>query len=644
MKKQFHILMIVTLLSGAVFAQAPEFAWTKQGAGTLRDYSYSVAVDFNGYVYVTGEFFSTSLTFSGLQLTMPGGSGNCDYFLLKMNPQGTPVWGKTGGGTLTDRGYGVEVDAEGGVRATGHYFGSATFGTYNLASTGNLDVMTMRYDTSGTILWLKEGKSVSQVSTRGLTVDSEGNTIIIGYYGSATVDSVRFDNIKITTNGQRDIFIVKYDPAGNAMWGVTGGGLKSSEQGNSVVTDAAGNVYAVGVFYDTATFSGTTLYGAQAEAFLAKYSPSGQLIWVKGMGGAKADDATGVAVDDDGNVFIAGKFDSAATIGGQNVLSAGGTDAFLAKLNSAGVLQWVKVIGGTGADNMDDVGIDRFGNILAAGSFQNTVTFGTTPVTSNGLADVFFLKYDQAGNLGWFKTAGGNDADRISSFKIDGGGNIIGSGAAKGWFKAGVDSFVTAGVEDVIVLKLGTNPVPVELASFSGNVSGNNVVLDWVTSSEMNNFGFDIERSTDAVTYTKIGFIKGNGTTVERNLYTFRDINPGAGTFYYRLRQVDLSGVYSYYQPVSVEISPVYHFALYDNYPNPFNPSTKISYQLAEKTNVSVKVYDILGNELAQLVNTTQEAGVHSTEFNASGFSSGLYIYTISAGSFVQSKKLMFMK
>lgn len=644
MRKRILLYAIVVLLSGSVFAQVPDFAWAKNGAGTLRDYSYSVAVDFNGYVYVTGEFFSTSLNFGGFQLTMPGGSGNCDYYLLKMTPQGIPVWGKVGGGTLTDRGYGVEMDAAGNALVTGHYYGNATFGQYNLVSSGNLDVMTMKYDSSGTILWLKEGKSVSQASTRGLTVDNQGNTIIIGYYGSATVDSVRFDNIKIVTNGQRDIFIVKYDPNGNALWGVTGGGPKSGEQGNALTTDAAGNIYATGIFYDTAVFSGTTVYGALAEAFIAKYSPTGQLIWVKGMGGPKADDATGIAVDASGNVFVAGKFDSVATIGGQQLISAGGTDAFLAKFNSNGEFQWVKVIGGTGADNMDCVKIDRAGNIVAVGSFQNTVTFGSTQVTSNGLSDVFFIKYDAAGNMIWFKTAGGNELDRISSFKLDGGDNIIGSGVTKGWFKAGADSFSTAGVEDVIVLKLGTNPIPVELTSFSGSVSGNSVILNWATASEINNLGFDIERSADAVHYSKIGFVSGNGSTTMKNYYTFCDNSPLYGTFYYRLRQVDFKGVYTYYEPVKINIDPSYSFTLYDNFPNPFNPSTTIKYQVAERRHIMLKVFDLLGNEVAELTNGIRDAGTYEVIFDASKLSSGLYIYTITAGNFTQTKKLILMK
>ncbi len=644
MKLRYVLFVLLILLTGWASAQTPEFAWSKNGKGILRDYTYSVNVDFNGYVYITGETFSANLTFGSLSLTFLSGTGNCDFILGKFDPQGNPVWVKQGGGTLTDRGYGVVTDLSGNVFVTGHYFGTATFGTYTISSSGNLDAMTMKYDSSGTIQWLKEGKSISQVSTRGIARDPQGNIIITGYYGSSTVDSVRFDSVKITTNGQRDIFIVKYDGSGAVQWGRTAGSIKSSEQGNDVATDAAGNIYATGVYYDTASFSGTTLYGALGEAFAAKYTAAGQLVWAKGMGGAKSDDASGIAVDASGNVYVAGRFDSAATFGAQNIIGKGKLDAFLAKFDNNGNFQWVRAIGDTGNDYLYDVEVDQAGNILAVGSYQYLCNFNGTVVTSNGLDDAFAVKFDASGNMIWYKTAGGNDADKLVSMKLDGGNNIIATGSYKGWYKAGVDSFMTMGVEDIVFTKLGNNPVPVELTSFHALQYDGEVRLEWTTATELNNSGFDIEKSADGVNFEKIGFVAGHGSTTQKSVYSFSDKQVRGGTTYYRLRQIDYSGVNFFSHIVEVVIENNFSYALYDNYPNPFNPATRISFSLAEKSAVTLNLYNSLGEFVTTIISGQKDAGVYSIDFNATGLSSGIYFYELRAGDFRSAKKMILSK
>ncbi len=185
--------------------------------------------------------------------------------------------------------------------------------------------------------------------------------------------------------------------------------------------------------------------------------------------------------------------------------------------------------------------------------------------------------------------------------------------------------------------------VPVELTSFAALAVGNKVELKWSTATEVNNSGFEIQRSSNNLNFAKIGFVKGNGTTTKANEYSFVDENTN-GHLYYRLKQVDLDGSYKYSQIVEVNISNPVSFALNQNYPNPFNPSTTISYSVPEKSFVTLKVYDVLGNEVASLVNSQTEAGEHSVNFNASNLSSGVYYYQITAGNNVATKKLMLLK
>ncbi len=188
-------------------------------------------------------------------------------------------------------------------------------------------------------------------------------------------------------------------------------------------------------------------------------------------------------------------------------------------------------------------------------------------------------------------------------------------------------------------------PVPVELTAFNSTFSENKVTLSWVTASEINNLGFEIERRRDKSTdWQKIGFVEGTGTTVETNNYLYTDENPLNGISWYRLKQIDMDGSYQYYGPIQVESNIILSFNLWQNYPNPFNPVTFIKYTINNEEQVILKIYDILGKEVATLVNEKQAPGLYNIEFDASKFSSGTYIYRIQAGENVQIKKMVLMK
>lgn len=631
MKKFTEILKLIIgyifLLTSSGYSQTvPEFDWSIKGSGSLRDVAYSVTVDPMGNVYATGEFFSASITFPGLTLTGAGTTGNCDYFLVKFNPNGYAVWGNKGGGSLTDRGYGVALDQQGNLFSTGHYFGQAIFGPYTLNSSGNLDCFTAKLDTAGNYIWMKEGKSVSQVSTRNMAVDANGNVIIVGYYGSATVDSVRFDSVKITTNGARDIFVVKYNNDGDVQWGVTGGGSSSGEQANSVAVDAAGNIYVTGIYSDSATFSGTVLNGnGGTEIFVVKYNPSGQLVWARTAGGLKTDDGSGITLDGLGNLYVAGRFDSAATFGPINLLSAGGYDAFLAKYDTTGNFIWVKIGGGAGEDYLKDVECDSEGNILGTGYFTTQAAFGTVSLTAIGGRDVFFIKYNSAGDVIWAKKAGGSDSDEGNRVCVDLGNNLISTGFFNTTAYFGTDTLTSSGVHDVFVTKIGNNPVPVELIFFEGALTGNKINLKWKTESELNNYGFELERSTDNLTFNKIVFINGRGTSTENHEYEFNDYNIACSKYYYRLKQIDFDGTFTYSNIIEVDVSIPSDFVLYQNYPNPFNPTSIISFDLPSQTHINLNLYNSVGELVFILVDENCEAGRYKIQVDASKLASGVY-------------------
>ena len=190
--------------------------------------------------------------------------------------------------------------------------------------------------------------------------------------------------------------------------------------------------------------------------------------------------------------------------------------------------------------------------------------------------------------------------------------------------------------------------VPVELVSFTASVNENDVALSWETATEINNSGFQVEKKSIGE-YEAIGFVPGFGTTTEPKAYAFSDANLNAGTYFYRLKQIDYDGTFEYSDPVEVVIIVPEVYSLHQNYPNPFNPSTKITFTLAANANVSLKVFDVLGQEVMTLINQDLTAGAHTYDFDAAGFYSGVYFYRIETNgndgtNFTNVKKMILLK
>ena len=191
--------------------------------------------------------------------------------------------------------------------------------------------------------------------------------------------------------------------------------------------------------------------------------------------------------------------------------------------------------------------------------------------------------------------------------------------------------------------------LPVELSTFSGTIIGQNVKLNWATETEVNNYGFEIERMLDVKGQTsnsweKIGFVNGSGNSNSSKNYSFVDNKIQGGKYSYRLKQIDNDGQFEYSNTIEVDIKVPLEFALNQNYPNPFNPSTKISFQITEVGFTSLKVFDVLGNEISTIVNEELQAGNYTFDFEAQDLTSGIYFYKLQSNSFVKTKKMILIK
>jgi photosystem II stability/assembly factor-like uncharacterized protein len=191
---------------------------------------------------------------------------------------------------------------------------------------------------------------------------------------------------------------------------------------------------------------------------------------------------------------------------------------------------------------------------------------------------------------------------------------------------------------------INTDYVPVELTSFAAHVKGNNVLLSWSTATETNNSGFQVERKFAQSEWQNIGFVPGFGTTTEPRSYNFQDADLQAGSFTYRLKQVDFDGSFEYSNDVNIDVITPVQFELAQNYPNPFNPSATIEFAIPNAEFVNIAVYNELGEKVAELVNNILPAGKHQAQFDAQRLASGIYIAKMSAGEFSQTIKMNLLK
>ncbi len=198
---------------------------------------------------------------------------------------------------------------------------------------------------------------------------------------------------------------------------------------------------------------------------------------------------------------------------------------------------------------------------------------------------------------------------------------------------------VTAGPFSYIVL-------PIELEAFTAVSDAEGVDLEWSTVSEQNNAGFEVERSTTGDRFERLAFVEGAGTSLQRREYSYRDEvrMPNVEKLYYRLKQVDFDGAFQYSPVVEVASPQPTEFKLLGAYPNPFNGRTVVSYELPDQQYVSLRVFDALGRQVKSLVDMTQSAGRYAVPFEATGLPSGMYIFRIEAGQYVDAGRILYVK
>ncbi len=510
------------------FTTAGAFVWAKQLPENAS--TECIQVDAASNVYVVGHFTLTADFDPGPGVFNLTTINQNDAFILKLDPAGNFLWAKSHGGPMSEIAYSVTISVAGIVYTTGYFLGTVDFdpgaGVFNLTSSGT-ECFISALDASGNFLWAKHIESFSQ--GYDITTNALGDLIIAGEFTGTNDFDPGAGVFNLTSAGGGDIFILKLDGLGNFIWAKSVGGI-GSDADESVALDPLGNVYISGRFSFTSDFDpgpatfNLTVSGS-TDIFVLKLSATGNFLWATQLGGPTPDAGKDIATDAAGNVYTTGIFQGIADFdpgpGVFNLTSMGSNDIFISRLNADGSFGWAVGFGSvTSEDEGQGISVDATGSVYTTGSFQEQIDFDPGPgvaILLNSTESIFLHKFGPGGVL------------------------------------------------------------PLSLINFTGNTTANGTLLKWQTTAEINTKSFEIEWSEDGQRFTKISTqpAAGNSATVIHYIYLHSSV--GEGYNYYRLKMLDMDGLFTYSKVV--RINTALTTIAITTFPNPVTDLLKLNIQ-----------------------------------------------------------------
>jgi hypothetical protein len=411
---KYKILLLPALLCFClgISAQTTEWQWVQTAASAGGESGTSIAVDSQGYGYVTGSF-SDSLYAGATTLYSSGGSG---IFVGKLDDAGNWIWAVQASGAdalVVNR---IWADSLGNSYICGRYSGAVSFGSHSLPSAAGYNIYVAKLDTSGAWLWATFAGNGAYADAKDIVSDNSGNVYIAGSY----VGNAVFGSDIVGNNGSFDLFYAKLDASGSWQWAHhAGGGL--SDYAYGIALDSSGNVFIVGSFSDNADFGGTTYTSAgYHDVFVVKYNPLGEVVWFRPGGGLNDDWGHQICLDQDGNVYISGVFRSSAAFGSfiLNVIEGFFPEVYVCKLNSEGIWLWAKQAGGYDIISVNGIGVTQDQHVWLTGGFNGQAVFYPNQLTSLGEGDIYLAGLDPDGNWQTPLQAGGSGADNSADLCI----------------------------------------------------------------------------------------------------------------------------------------------------------------------------------------------------------------------------------
>lgn len=447
---KLFFLSIGFLFCNFANAQGPNFNWAKNIGGASTDRGNSIAVDGMGNVYTTGNFDGTADFDPGVGVFNLSSIPPC-IFISKLDAAGNFLWAKQMSGAA-GVGYSIGIDSSGNVYTTGYFSGTGDFnpgvGIFNLTSAGYEDIFISKLDSSGNFIWAKQLGGVLTDASYSIALDKLGNVYTTGEFHDTADFDPGIGVFNLTAAGfNKEVFISKLDSSGNFVWAKKLGGSQLTNA-SSVIIDAIGDLYITGYFYGISDFDpGIAVYNMQCnlmlDIFICKLDTGGRFVWAKQFKGSGQDFGNYSATDALGNIYTTGVFKEATDFdpngGVYDLISDGGGDIFIFKLDTGGNFIWAKKMGGLGDDWGNSITIDQFANVYTTGYFSGAVDFdpgvGIFNLNSSW-RDIFISKLDSSGNFLWARQLGGPNAGSIgNSIAIDAMGNIY----TTGYFNKTVD-------------------------------------------------------------------------------------------------------------------------------------------------------------------------------------------------------------
>ncbi len=510
---------------------------------SIGNYQWSKTIGESNYDYAYSVKQTSDGGFILTGYSNSFGAGLTDVYLVKTDATGTPQWSKAYGGAQNDKGYCIQKTSDGGFIIAGET------SSYGAGAPTYSSIYLLKLDFSGTVQWSKTfGGATGYTIGRYVQQTTDGGYIITGEtqsYGA----------------GNYDIYLIKTNSTGTSLWTKTYGG-GGSDQGYAVVQTTDGGFVLTGV---TQSFG----YGS-SDMFLIRTDAAGNILWSNTYGGNSWDNGYSLCPSGEGGYIV----------GGGGYYGFGLNDAYFMKTDSQGNILVFRAFGGSGDENAYDAKQINDGEFIIAGASQ---TFGVS--NSN---DFYLVKSDGSGNSGCNQQ---NAVPFVSSFSptvSSGTSSSSGATANTATSVASPQSPVTNVLCQVVVL-------PIELLSFTGTAGNEGNFLQWRTSAEINSNYFEIEKSTDGRSFKTAGKVKAGGNSTTPHNYSFTDFSPSGGEAYYRLKQIDLSGNFSYSNTISITQSPSHQISIY---PNPANAEIHCTIYANTPRPGTICITDLLGNTL----------------------------------------------
>jgi hypothetical protein len=424
-------------LAAAEGDQKGDVTWAASFGGLGKEGIRSTAISEAGEVAIAG-YFEGEVDIAGTKHTS---AGDADAFVVVYGADGKHKWTHTFGG---EAGYvlrGVAFDPKGNVVASGHFAGIVNIGDTELTAGPADEVVVIKYGPTGEVVWVEGFGGQNTDGAEGCTTDKDGNIYVTGSFfqdlkvGETTLESVR----------SSDIFLIKLDPKGGVVWAKSFGGTGKNE-GTRVAVDAQTNVLLLAHIRSEVSFGGDALKSAgNQDIALVKFNNTGRHVWSMNFGSEFNELGWGLAVDPAGSVAITGSFDNKIAFGDATSTSKGESDIYIAKFDSTGKYLWSHTYGSEREDVGFGVGMDKYGNITATGSFWQKVDFGGGVLTANGInKDIVLYKLSPNGDHVWSHNYGAQDHDQGRALAVNSAGQIAMTGLFRFTLKLGENSLESA--------------------------------------------------------------------------------------------------------------------------------------------------------------------------------------------------------